>query len=734
MWKDDQMTAEDYLSQMDSAIGLKLIEPDSLYYGRDGHLRLAREIGFALNDFGKKDQDLILSASYGRLYVKRCNLKPILDAKEWQQEMQKGINIMPKKCPMGGTVLYLDCLECEDKLCKGVRSKNEHLKTNFRENTIALGQDEDLLSLKKRQTIESSEELGRRNVMDKIAIIDADLIGRTKHRFPNLACEKISGYYKDLGYDVELKLNYKNLSKYKKVFISKVFTDTPINESVLNLNNVQYGGTGFYYDKAPKLPDEIEHHMPDYHLYDDWINYKLENGGKKNDFKYYTDYSIGFMTRGCFRQCQFCVNKNYKKVYLHSALEEFYDPSRKKICLLDDNFLGCSGWKEMLLELQATNKPFQFKQGLDERLLTDEKCELLFKSKYDGEYIFAFDNIADYDLIESKLRLIKKHTNKKIKFYVLCGFDRENKWDDEFWKQDVFNMMKRVKLLMGYQCLPYIMRFNRYLESPYQGVYKTVSAWCNQPSIFKNKSLREFGIACGCESMRNKYIVEFEEKYPEFKKYMDMRYGETKMENIGKIIIGIDQSYQDTGISVAYNGTLKAAISCYLKPLGDNSSKRKALKDKLYHVFTKVSQKASDKPTEVSAIIERIRLQSQGFINIDYIKSIGALNAMIVDVAKEFNYPVYSVDTRNWKSKVVGTSKEKENKYGIDPKKYPTILWCIKNGYENKILIPSGRKKKGIVKYINGIPYTYNDNISDSIAICMYGFLPKSQQSLKEEH
>ena len=33
----------------------------------------------------------------------------------------------------------------------------------------------------------------------KIAIIDADLIGRSKHRFPNLACEKISGYHKELG-------------------------------------------------------------------------------------------------------------------------------------------------------------------------------------------------------------------------------------------------------------------------------------------------------------------------------------------------------------------------------------------------------------------------------------------------------------------------------------------------------------------------------------------------------
>ena len=56
---------------------------------------------------------------------------------------------------------------------------------------------------------------------------------------------KLSGYYKELGNDVELKLDYEDLQLYDKVFISKVFTDTPIDESVLNLPNVVYGGTGF---------------------------------------------------------------------------------------------------------------------------------------------------------------------------------------------------------------------------------------------------------------------------------------------------------------------------------------------------------------------------------------------------------------------------------------------------------------------------------------------------------
>ena len=33
----------------------------------------------------------------------------------------------------------------------------------------------------------------------KVAIIDADLIGRKKHRFPNLVSEKISAYWKEKG-------------------------------------------------------------------------------------------------------------------------------------------------------------------------------------------------------------------------------------------------------------------------------------------------------------------------------------------------------------------------------------------------------------------------------------------------------------------------------------------------------------------------------------------------------
>ena len=200
-----------------------------------------------------------------------------------------------------------------------------------------------------------------------------------------------------------------------------------------------------------------------------------------------------------------------------------------------------------------------------------------------------------------------------------------------------------------------------------------------------------------------------------------------------KIVIGIDQSYKDTGISISMNGKLKMAKHVYLEKCKNNSERRSMLQKRLFDIFSSVHLLKEDYDADVIVIIERIRLQSQGFINIDYIKSIGALNALIVDTASVFGYPVYSVDTRAWKSSIVGNSKGKSNKYGIDPKKWPTILWCVSKGYEKYIINydVGKRKSKGIIEK-NGKRYTYNDNISDSICISLYGFV--NNQLLKEEH
>lgn len=351
----------------------------------------------------------------------------------------------------------------------------------------------------------------------KIGLIDADLLDKgTRH--PNLALMKISRFNKANGNSVELLLNYDNLKEFDEIYMSKVFNFTKIPIILEEYSNLYYGGTGFFGENAPNLPDKIEHFMPDYTLYNEFVNKEIERGIKSSKFDDYLNYSIGFTTRGCFRKCDFCVNRKYDQVFKHSPVEEFFNKGRKYIYLWDDNFLAYGGWREVLDELESTGKPFQFRQGLDMRLMTEEKAKRLSKVKYHGDFIFAFDHLKDKDIIEKGLIIWRKHCNKSTKLYILCGFE-------SITSQDIEDTFERIVILMKYQCIPYIMRYENYSNSEYRGMYINIARWCNQPNFFKKKSFREFCEANGENSATMKYLNSFEKKYPEIaKRYFNIKY------------------------------------------------------------------------------------------------------------------------------------------------------------------------------------------------------------------
>lgn len=358
-----------------------------------------------------------------------------------------------------------------------------------------------------------------------IGIIDADLLDNgTRH--PNLALMKISAYFKSIGHNVNLIQSYDIdlfAKQYDSVHLSKVFTFTkhpPLEEIHSNLT---IGGTGFFQDGSDALSYDIEHSMPDYSLYNDYVQSKLKAGASKPSLSDYTDFSVGFTTRGCFRKCSFCVNKRFDKASRHSPISEFLDKSRKKIALWDDNFLACSDWKSILYQLKDTNKPFEFRQGLDIRLITDE-IALEFKScKYNGDYTFAFDNISQKDIIISKINIWKKHipSTKNTRLYVLCGYHSQD-------LNDLIGTFERIKILMSLGCLPYIMRHELYLQSPFRAMYVQLARWCNQPSMFKKTSFRQF-VTMQKEQQPGAYAMalQFEKDYPEIaKQYYDLSFRE----------------------------------------------------------------------------------------------------------------------------------------------------------------------------------------------------------------
>jgi len=359
-----------------------------------------------------------------------------------------------------------------------------------------------------------------------IAIIDNDLVVRKSHNFPNLALMKLSGYHKLKGDTVSLvgfdEINPSTLfyTKFDRIYIGKVFTDSETPAFVFKLNNIKIGGTGFYFDKAEPLSYEIEHSFPDYNLY---------SNVKKLNNKYYNDASIGYTTRGCFRHCEFCVNKNSNKVTLHSNINEFYDKNKGHITLLDDNVLGLNNKNlyALIEELNQTQKKIQWRQGLDIRLISDERAEKLIKMRYDSHYHFAFDRMQDAAIIESKLKIWQTNWDSihsgtayyiNTRFYVFMGFDRNNNYDKDFWLNEIESVFIRIKILFKYKSIPFVMRYYKWKDCVFYKFLVELTQWTNNARNIAMYSLSEY-----IELADRKESKRFLTNYPEFKKYFDLK-------------------------------------------------------------------------------------------------------------------------------------------------------------------------------------------------------------------
>jgi len=196
-----------------------------------------------------------------------------------------------------------------------------------------------------------------------------------------------------------------------------------------------------------------------------------------------------------------------------------------------------------------------------------------------------------------------------------------------------------------------------------------------------------------------------------------------------KIVIGLDQSYENCGISIAVDGKLKRCTSLRFKTTDTKSEKRRLLRERLGKLFITCLFRAGN----VTVIFERIRLFSGGNINQSYLIETGKLIGSILDKAYQCGITCYSVDTRSWKSKILGSSKTFD-KYADweKPEKAAAIEFIQALGFDCRLLDKNGNqkivtkgKKKGTLKW--------NDDMADSGCIALYGFLPESQQKLQLE-
>lgn len=292
----------------------------------------------------------------------------------------------------------------------------------------------------------------------KIGLVDVD-----GHNFPNIALMKISAWHKSHGDSGQWA---GSLEHYDKIYMAKVFTFTPDDVQAYQADEIVRGGTG--YDLTSRLPDEIESYYPDYSLYS------------------IKDTAYGYLTRGCPRQCPFCIvgQKEGVQTYKVADLQQFWR-GQKHIKLLDPNLLACPDWENLLGQLADSGAWVDFTQGIDIRLMTDEKAAAINKVKYIRLH-FAWDNDADTVSLE-KLKEYKtafKGDYRKRVVYVLTNFNSTNEED-----------LCRVYTLRDLGYTPYVMIYDKF-KAPRET--RLLQRWVNNKRIFRStKKFEEYDCTRG---------------------------------------------------------------------------------------------------------------------------------------------------------------------------------------------------------------------------------------------
>lgn len=268
----------------------------------------------------------------------------------------------------------------------------------------------------------------------KVGLIDVD-----GHNFPSLPLMKLSAWHKRNGDAVkwyEPLFDSSPNEPFDVVYMSKVFTFTPDFQYYINSREIIKGGTGYFYPCGGQpLDPQIEHIYPDYALYG------------------ITNTAYGFLTRGCPRNCDFCIvgKKEGLKSRKVANLSEFW-AGQKNIVLCDPNLIACQDWKELLQQLIDSKAIVNINQGIDIRIMTEEKAEMIKKLRVDCVH-FAWDRYEDKEKIVPKFRAFKEITgwgSRKTSVYVLTNFNTTIEQD-----------LERVYILrdLGYD--PYIMIFDK---------------------------------------------------------------------------------------------------------------------------------------------------------------------------------------------------------------------------------------------------------------------------------
>lgn len=288
----------------------------------------------------------------------------------------------------------------------------------------------------------------------KIGLIDVD----GHNGFPNLALMKLSAWHKAQGDSVEW---WNGFEHYDRVYMSKVFTFTPDIDVVINADEIIQGGTG--YKNYDSLPHEIEATYPDYSIYPK------------------SKQAIGFLTRGCIRNCPWCIVPR-KEGHIHPAAtwREIKRPDSREIVFLDNNVLACDHGIAQIEEMGSEKIWVDFNQGLDARLITKEVAKLLARLHWINFIRMSCDTSAMIPVIRQATTYLRAAGAAPSRFwcYVLV--------------QDVVEAEQRVLALDKLGVQPFAQPYRDYDGGEPTQEQKDFARWVNNKACFRSCSWKDY--------------------------------------------------------------------------------------------------------------------------------------------------------------------------------------------------------------------------------------------------
>ena len=222
-----------------------------------------------------------------------------------------------------------------------------------------------------------------------IGLHDSDRTG-----FPNFALMKIAAYHKERGEQVTW---WNPLETFDCVYSSKVFTFTP-EEPMLPPDTIK-GGTG--YGIMNELPPEIDAMFPDYSLYPD------------------CNHAVGFLTRGCIRNCPWCVvPRKEGKIRAYADWKDIKRPDSRDIVFMDNNVLACDHGLGQIESMIGQNVRVDFNQGLDARLISPDVADALARLKWIRFCRMSCDTDAMLDKVLDAVRYLGNAGMKPYRIFV----------------------------------------------------------------------------------------------------------------------------------------------------------------------------------------------------------------------------------------------------------------------------------------------------------------------------